>query len=435
MDLALVIVVLVVGLLVGMVSGLPVALVLLTTGVAAFFAGEGIEGLRFLASLPWGKSFSVELSSIPLYVLMGYLLQESGLVKNLFRMFANWIGRLPGSLGVVVLLTSGTFAAMSGSGGAAVASLGAVAVTETRRYGYHTRLILGVLNGGGNLAPVIPPSIALIVYGSLADQSIVRLFAAGVIPGLLALALMLAYVIIVCTINPTLAPLVPVVPWRERWASLWVLGPTAGVIGMILGGIFVGWFTPTEAAAVGVVIVFVVLVFMRRFDWRAIAESTWRAVFKAGTTAAFVLFMVIAGFIYSHTLTFFGLPHLVSDALAGSGMQAWQLYLVLVLLLLLLGCFLDSLTIQVITVPFVLPLLIQMNFDLIAFGIFVVLMVEIGTMTPPFGLHLFILQGVTGASYEDAVLGAMPFSFIWLLLVILLIIFPGLATWLPNALF
>ena len=433
MGLGPVVVILVAGLLIGLISGLPVALVLLSTGIAAFVVGEGLDGLRFLASLPWGKSFSFELASIPLYVLMGYMLQESGLVKALFRMFANWSGRVPGSLGVVVLLTSGIFSAMSGSGGAATASLGAVAASETKRYGYHTRLILGVLNGGGSLAPVVPPSIALIVYASLTDQSIIRMFAAGVMPGLLALILMLAYVITVCSLNPSLAPPVPAVPWREKWASLWVLGPSATVIGLILGGIFLGWFTPTEAAATGVVIIFVLLALMQRFDWRAIAKSTWRAVSKAGTTTAFVLFLVVSGFIYSHTLTFFGLPHIVGDALAGAGLQPWQLYLALLPLLLVLGCFLDSLTMQVITVPFILPLLIELNIDLVAFGVFVVLMVEVGTMTPPFGIHLFILQGVTKSSYQDAVLGALPFSFIWLFLVVLLMVFPGMATWLPNA--
>ena len=433
MDLGWVVVILVGGLLVGLVSGIPVALVLLSTGIAAFVVGEGLDGLRFLASLPWGKSFSFALASIPLYVLMGYMLQESGLVRALFRVFANWTGQLPGSLGVVVLLTSGIFSAMSGSGGAATASLGAVAATETRRYGYHTRLILGVLNGGGSLAPVVPPSIALIVYASLAEQSIIRMFAAGVIPGLLALVLMLAYVIVICKLNPSLAPPVPAVPWRERWASLWVLGPSIATIGLILGGIFVGWFTPTEGAAVGVVIVFVLLVFLKRFDWREIAHSTWRAVFKAGTTTAFILFLVVTGFIYSHTLTFFGLPQIVGGALADAGLQPWQLYFALLPLLLVLGCFLDSLTMQVITVPFLLPLLIQLNVDLIAFGVFVVLLVEIGTMTPPFGIHLFILQGVTKSSYQDAVLGALPFSIIWLCLVVGLILFPEMATWLPNA--
>ena len=205
------------------------------------------------------------------------------------------------------------------------------------------------------------------------------------------------------------------------------------MIGLILGGIFMGWFTPTEAAAVGVVIVFLLLVFMKRFDWREIAQSTWRAVFKAGTTTAFILFLVVTGFIYSHTLTFFGLPQIVGDGLAGAGLQPWQLYFALLPLLLVLGCFLDSLTMQVITVPFLLPLLIQLNVDLVAFGVFVVLLVEIGTMTPPFGIHLFILQGVTKSSYQDAVLGALPFSIIWLFLVVALIVFPGMATWLPNA--
>ena len=275
----------------------------------------------------------------------------------------------------------------------------------------------------------------MIVYASLADQSIIRMFAAGLIPGLVALILMLAYVVTICSLNPSMAPPVPLAPWRERWASLWVLAPSVAVIGLILGGIFAGWFTPTEAAAVGVIIVFILLIFMQGFAWRAIAQSAWRAVFKAGTTTAFVLFLVVTGFIYSHTLTFFGLPQLVGDGLAGAGLEPWQLYLALLPLLLVLGCFLDSLTMQVITVPFILPLLIELNIDLIAFGVFVVLMVEVGTMTPPFGIHLFILQGVTKASYEDAVLGALPFSAIWLLLVVGLIVFPGMATWLPNAIF
>lgn len=432
MGLGEVLTVLVVGLLIGLASGIPVALVLIAIGIAAFFVGEGAAGLFFLASLPWEKSSSFDLISIPLFVLMGHLLQESGFIRHLFRMLSFWTSWVPGSLGVVALLTSGVFAAMCGSGAAAAASLGTVLAPEVRRYHYPMPLMMGILNGGASLAPIIPPSMAFIIYGTLAEVSITRMFAAGVVPGIVIMMVMIAYVVSLAVLRPTTALRPASATWKERLVSLWALAASAVLIFLVLGGLFMGWHTPSEAAALGVVVAFVYLAVGHIRKWRTVWHLSRRALQKSALVASFVLLLVLGGFMYSHTLAFFRVPQIVGGFLADTGLPAWQFIGVLTIILLVLGSFIDGITMQVITVPFVAPLLMQMNIDLIWFGVYVVFMVEIGTLTPPFGLHLFILQGTMNASYRDAVVGAAPFVVLWLFVVALLVLFPELATWLPG---
>jgi C4-dicarboxylate transporter, DctM subunit len=421
--------VLVVFLLIGLASGIPVALVLILGGVFTFFLAAGGLGLSFIGSIAWENSFNWELSAVPVFVLMGYILQESGFVKHLFRTLAAWLGWLPGSLAIVALVTSGMFAAMSGSGSATAATIGVAIRPEAERYKYNKRLVLGVVSGGACLAPVIPPSIALIVYGTLSQTSITKLFVAGIVPGLAALALMLVYVIQLCIRHPELAPPPPAAAPGERLATLWVWPVSGLIIFTIMGGILFGWYTPTEAGAIGILLATGLLIAGKRRDS---LSSLWTAIQHATTAGAFIVLLVVAGFIFSNTLTVFGLPQLISVAVAEAHLQVWQIMAVLVVLLFVLGMFVDSTTMQVLTVPFLVPILRNLGVDLVWFGIFHVFMVEIGTMTPPFGMHLFILQGTMGARFQDAVMGGIPFIALWLVMVGVIVSFPDIATWLPG---
>jgi C4-dicarboxylate transporter, DctM subunit len=427
-----VIVLLVAVLLVGLASGAPVFLVLLVGGLAVFYLGAGTQGLDFGRSIPWQSTFSWELSALPAFVLMGHILEESGFVKHLVRGFRVWLGQVPGSLVVVVLATSGLFAAMSGSGAATLATIAVAIRPEVERYRYDRALVFGALSGGSCLAPVIPPSIGLIVYGSLVGANVTDLFAAGIIPGLLALVAMTGYVVWKCRREPELAPTPPPPAPRERLETAWVWPVSAFIVLLSVGGLLFGWYTPTEAAAIGVALATVMLFVSKRGDWRSSVSGLASAIYKATMVSAFIVFLIVTGFIFSQTLTFFGFPQLFANAVGHANLQVWQLMVVLTVFLLILGCFVDSTTMMVLTVPFLVPTLHLLNIDLIWFGIFVTFMVEIGTNTPPFGIHLFILRGVMDAPFGLAVRGAMPFNAIWLALVVLLLIFPGLATWLPS---
>ncbi|MBI4182960.1 MAG: TRAP transporter large permease subunit [Proteobacteria bacterium] len=418
-------------------SGIPVAFALLVSGVLAFWLGAGAQGLRFIGTVFWNKTFSFEFLAAPLFVYMGFLLQQSGLVAAMFRTINLWLGRLPGSLGVVALAASAVFAAMSGSGAAAAAALGSVMAPEIRRYGFDTRLILGCLNGGASLAPLIPPSIALIVYSTLTDTPITRLFAAGLFPGLLMAAFMGLYVTALSVFKPHLAPRPPAVAsWGERLSSLSVAPVIGVVVFIVLGGIFLGWFTPSESAAVGVVVAIAVLGLYRGLNHpREIVLAVFRGSREAALVAVFIMALIVGGSVYSNVLNFLGVPQMVTEGIRAAGLGKLEFLLLLSVVLFVMGMFIDAITMQVLTVPFVLPALDAMGIDLIWFGIFLVFWIEIGTFTPPYGLHLFVLQGVMKASYSDAVIGALPFVPIWILGIVLLYVFPDLALWLPSQLF
>ena len=436
MDLVVVIAVLGGSLLLLLFSGIPVAFALLVSGILGFWLGAGTQGLQFIGIVFWSKTFSFNFLAAPLFVYMGYLLQESGLVAALFRAINLWLGRLPGSLGMVALVASTVFAAMSGSGAAAGAALGSVMAPEIRKYGYSARLILGCLNGGASLAPLIPPSLALIVYSTLTDMPITRLFAAGLIPGILMALLMILYVIVVSIRKPHLAPRpVEVVDWGERFRSLSVFPVIGIVIYIVLGGIFLGWFVPSESAAVGVVVAIVLLALHRRMHVPNIVRSIIRGSREATVVAVFIMVLIVCGSVFSNVLNFLGVPQMVAASLIEAGLSSLEFLVLLSLILLVMGMFFDAITIQVLTVPFILPVLDALGIDLLWFGIFIVFWIEIGTFTPPYGLHLFVLQGVMKASYTDAVMGAFPFIPIWIVGIILLYLFPELALWLPSQLY
>jgi C4-dicarboxylate transporter DctM subunit len=435
MDLGVLFAIMVVSLFVFLFSGIPVAFALLISGVIAFFLSGGAHSLQFMGVVFWNQSFSFEFLAAPLFVYMGFLLEKSQLIAALFRAIDLWLGRLPGSLGVVALAASTLFAAMSGSGGAAAATLGTVMGPQARRSGFDTRLMLGVLCGGASLAALIPPSLAFIIYSSLTDAPLTRLFAAGLVPGLMMTGLMMGYVVTVCLFKPTLAPRAArSSSWRECFASLWVFAVIGLVIFIVLGGIFLGWYTASESAALGVILAMIILAIHHRFNVRAIYADLVAGSRSAAVVAVFIMALLISGTVYSAVLTFLGVPQMVTTGIHALGIGKLEFILVLSLVLLIMGCFIDAPTIQVLTVPFVFPLLGPMDIDLIWFGVYLVFWLEIGSFTPPFGLFLFVLQGVMKVSYWEAVIGSAPFIPIWILGIVLIYMFPQLVLWLPSLL-
>jgi tripartite ATP-independent transporter DctM subunit len=436
MDLGVLTLVLVGSLLILLFSGIPVAFALLVSGVLAFALGGGAQSLQFLGVVFWNQSFSFEFLAAPLFVYMGFLLEKAQLITALFRAINLWLGRFPGSLGVVALGASTLFAAMSGSGGAAAATLGTVMAPQARRAGFDKVLMLGVLCGGASLAALIPPSLAFIIYSALTDAPLSRLFAAGLVPGMLMAGVMILYVIVVCLLRPQLAPRSQErFTWNECFASLWVFAVIGFVIFIVLGGIFLGWYTASESAALGVVVATLILAIHHRFNLRAIMVAMVEGSRGAAIVAIFIMALLICGTVYSAVLNFLGVPQLVTTGIQSAGLGKLEFVLILSFILLVMGCFIDAPTIQVLTIPFVLPLLAPLEIDLIWFGVYIVFWIEIGSFTPPFGLFLFVLQGVMKVNYWDAVVGAAPFIPIWILGVVLIYVFPELVFWLPSKLF
>jgi C4-dicarboxylate transporter DctM subunit len=418
-----------------MASGVPIAFALLGSGLLAFLVATGPQGLSYFASVFWSNASSYEFLAAPLFVFMGFLLQQSGLVSDLFKMTNAWLGRLPGSLGVVSIAMCTTFGAMSGSGGAACATLGTVIGPEARRQGFDIKLLAGLLNGGTSLAPLIPPSLAFIVYSTLSDVPLTRLFAAGVIPGLMMALMMAGYAIAVGKFQPHRTPVAEPVSWGEKVRLLRIAPVIAGVLFITLGGIFLGWFTPTEAAAIGVLVGLLLVFIHHRFRPTRSLLSIWEGSREAAVVAVFVMFLIVSGQEFAAALSFLGIPQRIAAFFVEAQLTPGLFILVISVLLLLTGIFFDGVTIQILTVPFLLPAVRALGIDPLWFGVFLVLWVEIGTFTPPVGLHGFVLQGVLKIPYSVAVMGVLPMIPIWMIGIVALILFPQLATWLPSILF
>lgn len=426
--------ILVLGLLLGIFLGMRIAFVLLTVGLLAFAAGEGLDGLRFAGDIPFTRAYNFHLLTIPFYLLFGTLLTQVRVMEQLAVMVNAWAGRVPGSIGVASLIAASIFGAVSGSGAAAASALGTSFAPVARRFGFDMRFMAGILNGGASLDPLIPPSIALVIYSELTEQSLIAMYAAAIVPALFGALLMVVWVMATAALRPSLAPRLPAPPLRERVESLRILPVMLLLMFVVLGGVFLGWYTPSEGAAIGIILVMLMLVVDSRARMSQFVARMWRATRAAGSAATVIAILLVTAFIYSHTLTYFRLPQAVSSFLVEAQLGAPVFILLISLLMLALGMFVDSTTMQVITVPLLAPVAFGLGIDPLWFGIYVLWFMEIGTFTPPFGIHLLILQTSMGVSYADAVRGALPLIPLWLIGATALVLFPQMVTWLPDAL-
>jgi C4-dicarboxylate transporter DctM subunit len=408
--------------------GVPVAFSVGTASLVGYWMAQGARGLEMVSSAPWLVGFNYTILAIPVFILMGHFLEKSGITESFFRAIHAWVGRVPGSLGVAALLTGGVLAGCSGSGAATQATLGSIAWPHLKKWGYSNKLATGLLIGGGSLGPLIPPSGALILYGALTDQSVARLFMAALIPGVVTMFVMISYIVVRVKLNPSLAPSPEPVGWDVRLRSLGHFAPFSIVILVVLGSIYFGWATPTEAASVGVALAFVLMVLYGRCTLGAIIEGTRQAVLTAG----FIILIVVFALSMSSAMVFFGLPQLLHEYFRQSGLGSAGLFTLLVALYLVLGCFIDGNSMQVLTVPLLTPLLKAAGIDLVWFGVALVILIEIGTMTPPFGMHIFIVQGVTGRPAQEIVQGVAPYWILWLAVIVLMWFFPWLVLWFPS---
>ena len=364
-----------------------------------------------------------------MFIWIGEILFRSRLSEDMFSGISPWVTRLPGRLLHVNILGCGIFAAVSGSSAATTATIGKISLPQLFERKYDERMALGTLAGSGTLGLLIPPSIILIVYGAATEESIARLFIAGVIPGLMLILLFMGYVVFWSLLFPhKVPPRDAPLPLRERLYASRRLAPLLGMIAAVIGSIYTGIASPTDAAAVGVLLSLVISRLSGTLSWKTFVEGVAGAT-KMSCMIAFIL--AGAGFM-SVAMGFVGLPAALAQWIAGLQLSVYALIVVLTVFFVVLGCFLDGISIVVLTTAIILPMVDQLGIDRIWFGIYLVLVVEMSQVTPPVGFNLFVIQALTKRNIFYIARCALPFFFVLLLAVALLVAFPELATYLPE---
>ncbi len=411
-------------------AGVWVAVSLALVGlVSIVFFSNAPAGL-VLATTFWGHSHSWALAALPLFILMGEILLRSRLADDMFSGLAPWLGRVPGRLLHVNVLGCAIFAAVSGSSAATAATIGRMSVPELEKRGYPERLIIGTLAGSATLGLLIPPSIILIVYGVATEQSIARLFIAGVLPGLMLVVLFAGYVALRALLNPELIPAgEDRATLREKLHASRRLIPVALLILGVIGSIYTGVASPTDAAALGVVLSVILAAATGSFSRRLF----WEAVMSATRTSAMIAFILLAAAFLSTAMGFIGLPRNLAAWIASMQLSPHALLVVLTIFFVVLGCFLDGISVVVLTTSIIMPMVTAVGIDPLWFGIYLVIVVEMSQITPPVGFNLFVIQGLTGIDILRIARAAFPFFLLLLLGVVLITLFPGIVTWLPQA--
>lgn len=415
-------------------GGLWIGLTLMLTALALLWAFRSIPLEKLLPQYTWNILTTSELVALPLFIIMGEILFRTKLARSLFQGLAPWAGLLPGRLLHVNVVGCSLFAAISGSSAATTQVVGRISLDELIRRGYRREIAIGSLAGAGTLGFLIPPSNILIIYGVLAEVSILKLFTAGFIPGaLLALSFMI-YIMIRTSLSPELVPeserAMRDVSWSARLAALKDLGPTVFLIICVLGSMYGGIATPSEAAAVGVAGALLISWQQGDLNRQSLALIGRGAVF----TCSMIGMIVLGASILGNAAAFLGVPNAIAQWVASLGLSPMMLIVALVVFYLILGCFLDGFSMIVMTLPIVMPIVTTAGYDPIWFGIFLVLVVEMSQITPPVGFNLFVIQALTGESLGAIARMTLPFLAILVFFAVMLAVFPQIALWLPNAL-
>lgn len=422
--------------------GLVIMLGLIFVGVPICYSMAGVAtvgitlvtGIGAAASqnmlLAWEQGSSFVLSSIPLFILMGTLANNTNIVADLFDTVRKWVGHVPGGLAVAGVLASAGFGAVTGSTAAACATMGKTIMPELSKSQYDGKLSTATLAASGGLAAVIPPSVFLIVYCVLTDNSIGTTFIAVFVPGLLITGIYSAYLIVRCALNPALGPRGPVHSWEDRFKCLGGSVPVMMTFLIVIGGMYGGIFTPTEAASVGVVGVAVIALVMRRLN----RENFIRSLRETGQLSTVIFLIIFGGWLMSRFLVTTGTTKHMVDSFVGMGMPLPMLIISLTVFYTMLGMALEPCSILILTMPFVYPVTLSYGIDPVWFGVYMTFMMVLGGITPPVGVNVYILNGVwPSVSSKETFAAAFPYMIMLLFMILLLYFFPSVATWLPNS--
>lgn len=420
-----------VGLLALLSLSIPVGIVLflLGFGIDAFFSPFPL--IKGLGNQVWSTSNNATLIAIPFFVLLGEILVRSGIAARTYAALDRWVSWLPGGLVHANVATATMFSATSGSSVATAATVATVAMPQAEKLGYDPRLFSGAIAAGGTLGIMIPPSINLIVYGFLTQTSIPQLFLAGLVPGILLALGFIAITVVICALRPSLGGPRRVFPLAKMMNALLQLIPIILLFTVIIGTIYKGWATPTEAAAVGVAGAFAIAAAFGGVSIRMIGESLLGTV----KITSMIMLVVIGASFLNFTLASAGLGNELRGMLDGLGLSPLLTILVIVLIYIVLGFFIETLSLMVVTIPIIVPLVVEMGYDPIWFGILMIVLIEMALITPPVGLNLYVVQGARkGGKMSEVMLGAVPYVLAMLLMAAALIAFPQIALFLPASL-
>lgn len=412
--------------------GLEIAFSMALVGIAGLLFLSGWKvGLGVIGSIAWSNATSFTFIALPLFIFMSAILMHSGVGKGLFSAIAKWVGFLPGGMAVASVISCAVFSAVSGSSVATAATIGMIAIPEMLKRGYAKPLIIGSLAAGGTLGILIPPSVPMILYGVMTETSIGHLYAAGMIPGLLLALIFCAYVIGYALRYPNEAPASPDdrATLGEKLRGLREIWPVAVLITVVLGAMYAGIVTPTEAAALGCLVSLLIAMTIRALS----VEVMKKAFLETVRVTSMVMLIIIFSGIFSHVIALLGMPKALLSGISSLGLPAWGFFILVFSALLVIAYALEELSVMIIILPILFPLVTAFGFDPVWFGIIMVVWLEIGFITPPVGLNLFVIQGMMPESTAaDVIRGTTPFVILMILLVALLFVFPEIALWLPR---
>ena len=411
--------------------GFWVATTLFSVAILALVLNQQSAIDMNLATTVWSGSSSWTISALPLFIWMGEVLFRTRLSEDLFKGLSPWLARLPGGLLHVNIIGCGIFAAVSGSSAATTATIGKMSLPELRKRGYAENMAMGTLAGSGTLGFLIPPSIILIVYGVSAEVSISRLFMAGALPGLILVGLFMSYVVIWALLNPSKLPKEDSsLSFIEKLRSTKQLFPILLLIAFVIGSIYMGWATATEAATLGVVGSLVLAWWSNALNWEMFKTS----LTGAACMSAMILLILAGASLLTVAMGFLRIPAMLAEWVVSMHLSAMWLLVALTILFAILGCFLDGISVVVLTTSVILPLVEASGINLLWFGVYLVLVVEMSQITPPVGFNLFVIQSLTGRDIFKIGAYALPFFSILLLAILILTIFPNIVLWLPEVL-
>ncbi len=429
MDIVTVSLALAVMLVIFMGGTLWIGMALFLVAMGSFLLFTELPFGTILANTAWNNTSGSAMMALPMFVWMGEILFRSRISQNLFKGLTPWMDRIPGRLLHVNVLACTFFAAVSGSSAATTATVGKITVPELESRGYNRALASGSLAGAGTLGFLIPPSMMMLVYGIIGDVSIGKLFIAGIIPGILLAAMFSGYIALRCLITPSLAPAGSEChSWQERLAAIPEILPVLLLILVVLGSLYTGWATPTEAGAVGVVGALVFAFFTKSLDRQVFTSSLMGAI----KTSAMIMFIIMGASYLSVVVGYLGITRELTILVTEMGLSPYMLIFILCLLYLVLGCLVDGFSMIVMTTPIVLPLVSAAGFDTVWFGIFLVLVIELAQITPPVGFNLFVISSLNHDDIFVIAKHSLPFFFIMLLATALITLFPQIVLFLPN---
>ncbi len=417
------------GLIVFMMLGVPIVYSLGFSAAVAAILVYGIPSLHQVGSLAFHTLFNLAWVPLPLFVLLGALIAESGMGKDVFKAAANWLSKIKGGLIVAGIVGEAMLASTLGTSAACIIVVGKVAVPEFEKQGYSRGFSLGALLAGGVLGPLIPPSATFIIYAGLTNDSLGKLFIAGIVPGLVLVLFLAVPAVLLSYLRPGLAPATYSVSWRERFGSLKGIWPIVVVMLSILGTIYAGIATPTETAGVGVVICLIIAVVFFKMRWKGLRA----AMSEAATINSLIIFIIIAASFFTYVVGSTNVASVLQDLVKTSSMSPWMVVLIINIILLVLGCFIDPITITLLTVPIFEPLIVSMGMDSVWFGVVFCINTQIGLITPPMGTDLFAVKTIFNVPTTEILKGVTPFLIAELFFLMVVSYIPTLSLWLPNA--